>query len=440
MTNKSGDKKMRSIVGRLHRHWAFKRFFMYLFTDILFFFIILGLWLANQELMKNKGGFDNLKRGVVLVEKSVKEYDNPLESIDVKSFKKTDNSKEFSISNLVYYVKDFKGKIIYATYLYYPVFFLASVVLGIFIIQLILALLGFNKEGKKIRNILKPINEMALKIDEISKLTFSDEKYQKIEEAIANIKPTDSDEISFHDEDLEGIEAAMNNLLIRMRDSYKQQARFVNDASHELRTPIAVIEGYVNMLDRWGKEDESVLDESINAIKHESKHMKTLVEQLLFLARGDSGRNRLNFEEMSLNNLMEEIYEESVLIDEEHIYHYFKPKEEYTIKADPTMLKQAVRILTDNAAKYTNKGDEIIFALGNDEENNTYIMVQDSGIGMAENDVEHMFERFFRSDEARNYSGTGLGLSIAKWIIDKHKGHFEILSREGLGTRIKIVF
>ena len=81
-----------------------------------------------------------------------------------------------------------------------------------------------------------------------------------------------------------------------MRETYRQQSRFVSDASHELRTPIAVIRGYADMLDRWGKEDESILDESIDAIKNESEHMQKLVEQLLFLARGDSGRNNLRIE------------------------------------------------------------------------------------------------------------------------------------------------
>ena len=103
------------------------------------------------------------------------------------------------------------------------------------------------------------------------------------------------------------------------------------------------------------------------------------------------------------------------------------------------MLKQAIRILVDNAAKYTKEKDEIILSLGYDENRNPYLQVQDTGIGMKEADVMHMFERFYRSDEVRSYNGTGLGLSIAKWIVDKHGGHFEILSRTGLGTRIRIV-
>ena len=277
--------------------------------------------------------------------------------------------------------------------------------------------------------------------------------------------------MSFGDADLQGIEAAMNNLLIRMRDTYRQQARFVDDASHELRTPIAVIQGYADMLSRWGREDEKVLDESIAAIRHESEHMNYLVEQLLFLARGDSGKTRLNMERVDLNALMREVYEESFLIDEKHPYFlelYGEPSaadeneapaadgngmsapDENEAPADDengglaadgdgALLKQAVRILVDNAAKYTREGDEIRLGTGTTEERRPYLQVQDAGVGMAEADVSHMFERFYRADDARGYQGSGLGLSIAKWIVDKHGGHFEILSRTGLGTRIRII-
>ena len=93
----------------------------------------------------------------------------------------------------------------------------------------------------------------------------------------------------------------------------------------------------------------------------------------------------------------------------------------------------------DNAAKYTNKNDEIILGVGRTEDDRPYLMVQDTGIGMTQTDVEHMFERFYRADEARSFQGTGLGLSIAKWIVDRHGGHFEVVSRTELGTRIMIV-
>ncbi len=322
----------------------------------------------------------------------------------------------------------------------YPAFiFIISVVVIALFFQLMNTIFSHYAEYKKIRKTLKPLDDLALKADEISKLTFDDEKYHLIEDAITQINPEDEKALSLGDSDLMGIEQAMNNLIKRMHDTYNQQARFVNDASHELRTPIAVIEGYANMLDRWGKEDEEVLTESIAAIKNESAHMKYLVEQLLFLARGDTGKNVMKYDDMSLNDMMKEIYEESLMIDEEHLYRYAACDENIHINGDISMLKQAVRILVDNAAKYTEKGDEIKLSVGRNEEGRPYLQVQDSGIGMAENDVQHMFERFYRADKARTRQGTGLGLSISKWIVDKHKGHFEILSRTELGTRIRIV-
>ena len=339
-----------------------------------------------------------------------------------------------------------------------PFFKMAGTVCaGLFLFQLLMTLFRYGGEDKKVRRILNPINEIALRADELSRMSFTEEKYQLLEDAIEHIDPDGAQTLSFGDADLVGVEAAMNNLLLRMRDTYRQQARFVNDASHELRTPIAVIQGYANMLDRWGKEDEKILDESITAIRNESDHMNHLVEQLLFLARGDSGKTVVNRVRTELLPMMLEVYEESFMIDEAHP-HRFRPRVpgfDYTgdaeagetvfphdgpcVLADAQLLKQAVRILIDNAAKYTKAGDEILLSCGFAENREVYVEVQDTGIGMAEADVQHMFERFYRSDEARSYQGTGLGLSIAKWIVDKHQGHFEILSRTELGTRIRIL-
>ena len=326
-----------------------------------------------------------------------------------------------------------------------PFLLISVIVLVVIAFQIFDLIFSYYFEHKKIKDTLMPINEIALKADELTKLSFDDAKYHTIENAIEHISPENTTELSLGDSDLKGIEAAMNNMLKRMHDTYLQQTRFVNDASHELRTPISVIQGYANMLDRWGKEDEAILNESIAAIKSESDHMNHLVEQLLFLARGDAGRNTMTFEDVSLNDIINEIYEESLMIDEKHVYRLAVRDGNVRLKADPSMIKQAMRILVDNAAKYTKEGDEIILSVGymgstDGAAGKPYIQVQDSGMGMAEVDVRHMFERFYRADDTRKVQGTGLGLSIAKWIVDRHGGHFEILSRKDIGTRIKIVF
>lgn len=300
-----------------------------------------------------------------------------------------------------------------------------------------MGIVSVPKYSSGVRKTLEPLNELALKADELSRMEFGEDKYHLLEDAIANLDADESSKLALGDSDLMGIEAAINNLLVRIRESNRQQARFVNDASHELRTPIAVIGGYADMLERWGKNDEKILDESISAIQTETARMGHLVEQLLFLARGDSGRTQLTLEDTKLADLMREAYEESVMIDEKHVYR-FRQEGDPVISCDAGLLKQAVRILIDNAAKYTREGDEIILSVGEDE-GHPYLQVQDCGIGMAESDARHMFERFYRADKARSFEGTGLGLSIAKWIVDKHHGHFEVLSRQDLGTRIKIV-
>lgn len=309
-----------------------------------------------------------------------------------------------------------------------------------------------------VRRRLKPLNDLAVKAEKISQMaspfeekqaekngqkisSYDRKKMENLEQAISHISPDDAEQgIHTGDKDLQSIEIALNNLLKSMKENEKRQMRFVSDASHELRTPIAVIQGYVNMLDRWGKEDEQVLTESIEALKNESQHMKDLVEQLLFLARGDSGRNTLNKVKLDLNQMVSEVWEESMMIDETHKYVFRGTTPAYMI-GDVAMIKQSVRIFVQNAAKYSKEGAEILLAVKQEPGFVSY-MIQDEGIGMESSDVVHIFERFYRSDEARNgeTGGSGLGLSIAKWIVDAHSGTIQVVSRPDVGTRFIVRF
>jgi len=297
--------------------------------------------------------------------------------------------------------------------------------------------------ARGVRRKLKPLDEMAARAQELGEMmSFDEAKYQNLEDAISSLRVDRPDaRIYMQDKELQGIENALNDLLDRMRATYRQQTQFVSDASHELRTPIAVIQGYVNMLDRWGKEDEAILKESIEAIKNESAHMQKLVEQLLFLARGDAGRQTLDMKKHSLNAIMKEVYEESVMIDAGHAYTFME-RGDAAVFGDCDMLKQSARILLDNAAKYTPEGKEISIRVGIWQDGSPFYEVQDEGIGMAENEVEHVFDRFYRADAVRGSEtgGTGLGLSIAKWIVEKHRAYYNIVSREGLGTRFSVIF
>lgn len=316
----------------------------------------------------------------------------------------------------------------------------AAAALGI--VELLMVVHQLLWGTRKIRYYLRPIRQMAERTRQLSEFAMDESHYQNLEEAISDLHVERSDaRLTGSHKELQGIERAVNDLLERMRQSYRQQTQFVSDASHELRTPIAVIQGYVNMLDRWGKEDEAILEEAIEAIKNESEHMQHLVEQLLFLARGDSNRQKMEKKEMSLNSVLHEVYEESLMIDEHHRYCY-EENGEAVIYGDHDMIKQSARILVDNAAKYTKEGEEIILRAGTMENGKVFYSIQDYGIGMSEPDIEHAFDRFYRADAVRNSKtgGTGLGLSIAKWIVEQHGGYYDVVSRQELGTRFTVIF
>lgn len=305
----------------------------------------------------------------------------------------------------------------------------------------VIILIKLLSDMLRVRKQLKPLDEMARAAIDLSNIDVSsDERFQKLENAIDRLSPAEEGAaLSTGDAELEGLEGAVNKLVERMRDAYRQQARFVSDASHELRTPIAVIKGYADMLDRWGKEDESILEESIQAIRQESENMSHLVEQLLFLARGDSGRTPVERADLSLTDMMKEACAESAMIDETHTYR-LDAAEGVAAYGDVSLLKQTVRVLVENAKKYSPEGSEIV--LGAKMKNGRpCFWVEDAGIGMDSDAQAHMFERFYRADDsrARETGGTGLGLAIAKWIVDRHGGHFEVLSRKDIGTRITVV-
>ena len=411
MSKKNKVKNVTSIAIKLNAISVRELFFKFLFLDICIVAILIGFWCIEGE-VQFYGEF-------------------------VKSARRTVNFYPIETANYKVVWEDGRTLVKEASEFLYSVIKIISIIgiiEGIFLLEEII----FGTA--KIRKTLKPLNEMAETASRLTDMVFDEEKFHNLEDAISKISPITSDErIHIGDNELQGLEVAINNLLDRMRDSYRQQARFVSDASHELRTPISVIQGYANMLDRWGKDDESVLDESIKAIKSESENMKNLVEQLLFLARGINGKTQLQMKEFSLNDMMMEVFEESKMIDKNHIYKYIE-KEKSIVYGDIGLLKQTARILIDNAAKYTDEGESITLRTGINSNGEPYFSIQDNGIGMDEEDVTHIFERFFRADTARvrKNGGTGLGLSIAKWIIDNHKGYFSVISRKDIGTRITV--
>ncbi len=226
----------------------------------------------------------------------------------------------------------------------------------------------------------------------------------------------------------------INQMLDRIDISYESQKQFVSDASHELRTPIAVIQGYANMLDRWGSENEEVLEESIEAIQNEARAMQDLVEKLLFLSRHDKRTLKLHKKRFNVRPMVEDMVKETRLLANNRIISC-PVLEDAVVYGDEQALKQAIRIFIDNAVKYSRDGDEISVLCKN-QNGDCVITVQDTGIGMTRNDVEHIFDRFYRSEHVRtqNISGHGLGLSLAKLIILAHTGKIKVRTQFTKGS------
>lgn len=234
--------------------------------------------------------------------------------------------------------------------------------------------------------------------------------------------------------ELKDLASVINAMLDRIETSYESQKQFVSDASHELRTPIAVIQGYANLLNRWGTTNEEVLHESIDAIQNEARSMQDLVEKLLFLSRHDKKTLKLTKKRFNMRKLVEDMVKETKLVAANRVISA-PILEDVIVYGDKQALKQAIRIFIDNAVKYSRDGDEIIIQCQkvNDD---CVITVRDTGIGMTKKDIDHIFDRFYRSEHVRNQniSGHGLGLSLAKLIILAHTGRIKVRSQFHKGT------
>ncbi|SFI16201.1 heavy metal sensor kinase [Selenomonas ruminantium] len=242
-------------------------------------------------------------------------------------------------------------------------------------------------------------------------------------------------------DELSELADTFNHMLERLEIGFKQQQRFVSDASHELRTPVTVILGYSDLLSRWGRSDKEVLDEGISSIRSEAEDMQQLIEKLLFLARADQKRQVLHKERIELSELVEDVMRKMKLVTKTHSVDLLQ-NDEGVIYADQVTMRQMMRIFLENSVKYTPQGGHIT-ARARRLPDGGHIMLElaDDGIGIAKEDQQRVFERFYRVDASRTkadggVSGTGLGLSIASWICEQHGIEISMESALGKGTKM----
>lgn len=291
----------------------------------------------------------------------------------------------------------------------------------------ILFFLGFTAvfvaaSALSVKTMLSPVRKMISKMDEITG-----------EDMSARLDP-----LGTRDE-LAELGERINSMLDGIEESFRRQSNFISDASHELRTPIAVIRGYSDLLSRWGKTDESVLDESIEAIRAEAANMKTIVDRLLYLAK--LGDFKLQIKRFDLAEAVSDVVSAYQLtVTDKEITSEING--DIPVRADRSLAVEMIRIITDNAIKYTPAGGRIHITAKRAEDGGALVSVADNGIGISEEDLPHIFDRFYRCDKARERKAgsTGLGLAIAKSIAEMTGGNITAKSMLGKGSEFTVYF
>jgi signal transduction histidine kinase len=235
--------------------------------------------------------------------------------------------------------------------------------------------------------------------------------------------------------------ASLNQMLDRLDKSFRRVRQFSGDASHELHTPLTILRGETEVTLRWAKSPEEFRD-MLRSNMEEIDRMERIIESLLTLAKSEVGELTLEMKELSLSDLVQELYLQSSLLCETKqidVQLLLEVDEEIRIRGDELRLRQMFLNLISNAIKYTpEKGSlNIVLAMDNSF---ARVDIKDSGIGIPEEHQPHIFDRFYRVDKARNRmdGGTGLGLAIVKWIVEAHGGSIAVASEVMKGSTFSV--
>ncbi len=233
---------------------------------------------------------------------------------------------------------------------------------------------------------------------------------------------------------------AFNRMSERIEDHDRVRDEFIANASHELKTPLATMKLLSESILYQDDPDPAMMKEFFNDVNHEIDRLSRIVTELLRLVQEDTGVQALTLEPVRLDQLTETVCKRLQPLAADKRIDLSVETVPVTIQADPSRMEQVVINLVENGLKYTDAGS--VKARVFIEDNEAVFQVVDTGIGIPENAVDHLFERFYRVDKSRSKStgGTGLGLAIVKHIVAQHNAALHLDSELGEGTTIEIVF
>lgn len=225
--------------------------------------------------------------------------------------------------------------------------------------------------------------------------------------------------------------------ITRFREAEELKTTFISVISHELKTPVALIKGYVGTLRREDASwDRQVIADSLAVIEEEADHLTELIENLLDASRLQAGALAINLADVSLADMAKRIAERFSLQSDHHTFHVDFPENFPVVMGDETRLGQVLSNLISNAVKYSPAGGEIRIT-GQARSGHIVVCVSDQGPGIAASDLPYVFERFYRSDDAsRTTKGAGLGLFLARAVVEAHGGRIWVDPKPGQGARI----
>ncbi|MBI1883815.1 MAG: HAMP domain-containing protein [Chlamydiae bacterium] len=315
-----------------------------------------------------------------------------------------------------------------------------------YIVQIVASLSPVMSEMKRLRKIFFMLLPIAILIAGVTAFSLVKVTLRPIDEMVSRIGEIKPDNLGVRihihhsDDEVGRLAQTFNEMLERLEKSFLSQHQMIEDISHELKTPITIMKGQLQLaLNRLrsSREYKSVLYSNLEEVEK----IRNIVDEVLTLARLDSQEFSAEMEEIDLNSLLNLVLEDiRVLAESKNVELSLQLRPKTILRGNETQLRRLFFNLLENAVKYNHPGGKITVRIKTQGQD-VQVEVSDSGVGIPEEDLPYIFDRFYQAHKAReNHDGIGLGLSIAKSIVQAHKGDIQVKSHLGQGTTFQIYF